>query len=119
MSRSKSEDGPSPTSLTLVTVQILTSLGRGPMHGYGIKLDIEERTDGAMSLGSGTLYQALKRVEKQGLVSSFESDDEDGRRGRHYALEPLGQEILERELAQMQRMLTWTADGARGTESPA
>ncbi len=108
--------GPTPSSLTLVTVQILVSLGRGPMHGYGIKLDIEERTDGAMTLGSGTLYQAMQRLEKQGLVQSSVAQEPGGRRGRVYELEPLGRDVLERELELMQRTVAFAA---AGSESPA
>jgi len=74
-------------SVSPATLQILLSLVTGPLHGYGIKLDVEERTGGAISLGSGTLYQALSRLEEQGLIVSDEpSSDGDARRGRSYDL---------------------------------
>jgi hypothetical protein len=44
-----------PLTLTPIAFQILLALAKKPQHGYGIKLDIEERTEGQLSLGSGTL----------------------------------------------------------------
>ncbi len=99
------------TPLTAVTVQILASLTRGPRHGYGIKLDIEERTDGSIVLGSGTLYQALQRLERAGLIAEAETagtDGGDARRGRRYELLATGREALERELALMRLTLSST-----------
>ena len=107
------------SSLTLVTVHILASLSHGPMHGYGIKLDIEKRTDGAMCLGSGTLYQALKRLERQGLVGFVEVDKPggDNRRGRHYVLRDMGREVLDRELTLMRRIFSWVEGSPDGTQA--
>ncbi len=51
--------------LTAVDLQILLSLASGPLHGYGIKLDVAERTEGEMQLGSGTLYEAIQRLEQR------------------------------------------------------
>lgn len=97
------------TPLTAVTVQILASLTRGPRHGYGIKLDIEERTDGSIVLGSGTLYQALQRLERAGLIAEAEAaGGGDARRGRCYELLTAGREALERELALMRLTLSVT-----------
>lgn len=95
--------------LSPATVQILLSLVREPLHGYGIKLDIERRTDGAMSLGSGTLYQALQRLEQQGLIEVAEPPAEaadDARRGRFYALRNEGRERLEAELEMLERTVS-------------
>lgn len=102
------------TDLSPVTLQILLSLVGGPRHGYGIKLDIEQRTEGAVSLGSGTLYQALSRLEGQNLVSEAEPPEEtdgDARRGRYYALSAVGRDALEQELASMRR--TVSSEAAR------
>lgn len=102
------------SDLSPVTLQILLSLVGGPRHGYGIKLDVEERTRGAMSLGSGTLYQALARLEEQALVDVVEppaGGDGDARRGRHYGLTPSGRAALERELAVLSR--TVSSEAAR------
>ena len=47
---------------------ILLALADGEKHGYGIMLEIEERTDGQVKLGPGTLYGAIKRLLTQGLI---------------------------------------------------
>ena len=113
------ERAPAHSSLTLVTVQILASLAHGPLHGYGIKLAIEERTGGTMKLGSGTLYQALQRLEKQHLVTPVTVENGDSRRGRHYELCDLGREVLDRELVMMRRTLSWAEGASDSAEVPA
>lgn len=96
-------------ALTPIALEILLSLSNGPMHGYGIMLDVEKRTDGEVSLGSGTLYQAIQRLERLGLISEAEVDlhDRDARRGRSYQLEPVGSEILEAELRRLSNVVAY------------
>ena len=55
--------------LSDVAVEILLTLSKGRQHGYAIKLDIEERAGGDYVLGSGSLYQALRRLERRGLLA--------------------------------------------------
>ncbi|UCG88552.1 MAG: helix-turn-helix transcriptional regulator [Gemmatimonadota bacterium] len=95
--------------VTPIGFEILLSLTRGPQHGYGIKLDIEERTAGQLSLGSGTLYQAIQRLERSGLIAEAEADDEsrDARRGRYYQLEPAGRAAVEIELRRLHRVVEY------------
>ena len=66
-------------ALTPIGFEVLLTLADGPQHGYGIKLAIEHRTDGALSLGSGTLYQAIYRLEREGMIAAV------GRVGRRYS----------------------------------
>src|SRR5262245_34506882 len=100
-----------PLELTPIGFEVLLSLANGPLHGYGIKLDIEQRTNGDLSLGSGTLYQAIQRLEREGLIGEASAQDkkEDARRGRTYRLEPRGRASLEQHL----RRLSRTVDYAR------
>jgi len=109
------------SELSPVTTQILLALVGGPLHGYGIKLDVEERTEGAISMGSGTLYQALGRLEEKGLIATAEAPAEaasDARRGRFYGLTEAGREALEGELEVLERTVSSEAAravlGARG-----
>lgn len=100
------------SELSPVTVQILLALVSGPLHGYGIKLDVEERTAGAVSMGSGTLYQALARLEDKGLIETAEAPVEaesDARRGRFYGLTGAGREALEDELTVLERTVSSAA----------
>jgi PadR family transcriptional regulator PadR len=87
-------------TLTAVDVQILLTLANDPLHGYGIKLDVAERTGGDMKLGSGTLYEAMQRLEQQefvGQTSPPGGGDVDLRR-RYYRLERAGARALREEL---------------------
>lgn len=106
MARSKT---PPPLELTPIGFEVLLSLAAGPRHGYGIKLDIEERTAGELSLGSGTLYQAIQRLEREGLIAEARDSRElsDARRGRTYALQPLGRASLEQHLRRLSRAVDY------------
>lgn len=92
--------------LSNVMTEILVTLSREPLHGYGIKLDVEERIGDGYVLGSGSLYQALQRLERRGLISEVpELVTGDERRGRTYRIEPDGTARLRRELERMDRVL--------------
>ena len=99
-----------PVELTPIGFEVLLSLASGPRHGYGIKLDIEERTGGELSLGSGTLYQAIQRLEREGLIAAAAppaSRRGDARRGRTYRLEPLGRSSLTEHLKRLSRAVDY------------
>ena len=53
--------------------QILLALSDADRHGYGIILEIAERTGGAMRLGTGTLYTALAGLEDGGVIEETDS----------------------------------------------
>jgi DNA-binding PadR family transcriptional regulator len=91
--------------LTPIAFEVLLSLMDGPQHGYGIKLDIEARTDGEISLGSGTLYQAIQRLERAGLIGEARSAERvDARRGRSYRLLPAGRAAVHEHLRRLSRV---------------
>lgn len=93
-------------ALSTVAVEVMMTLAEGPLHGYAIKQRIEARVGGDFVLGSGSLYQALQRLERRKLVAESAShDDADPRRGRVYRLEPAGREALATELGRMKRLL--------------
>lgn len=94
-------------SVPRTTLQILLALLDGPCHGYGIKLDVERRTSGAISLGSGTLYEAIQRLFDLGWIEEVPppSTASRGRSRRCYALTDTGREALEKELAAMHEIL--------------
>ncbi|MHB8219473.1 MAG: PadR family transcriptional regulator [Acidimicrobiales bacterium] len=71
---------------------VLSSLAGGPKHGYALTQDIE--TFAGVSLGPGTLYSCLARLESQGLVTPVESHD----RRRPYRLTAAGATELRRRL---------------------
>jgi PadR family transcriptional regulator PadR len=71
----------------------LSSLRRGPRHGYAIIKELRERTNGELEVLEGTLYPALHRLEQAGLVKSRWSM-EAGRRRRVYELTRKGRRRL-------------------------
>ncbi|HEX4433864.1 MAG TPA: PadR family transcriptional regulator [Acidimicrobiales bacterium] len=77
---------------------ILSSLAEGPKHGYALTKDIERFAD--VRLAPGTLYEALSRLEGQGLIASIESDD----RRRPYRLTSVGAEALRTHLSAQRKI---------------
>ena len=88
--------------LSVPQFHILLSLVDGDRHGYGIILEIAERTGGRLRLGTGTLYTAIAGLAEGGLVARAapRRADEDERR-RYYRLTPLGRGVLEAEVARL------------------
>jgi DNA-binding PadR family transcriptional regulator len=74
------------------TLYILVSLSDGPKHGYAIMIDVEAVT--GEPLGPGTLYGALARLEKRGMIEALEPED----RRRPYKLTALGATTLRTQL---------------------
>jgi transcriptional regulator len=78
-----------------VDVLILRTLGWGPMHGYGIKGHVRDRTGGKITIESAALYQALHRLEKKKFVRAWWGLSETNRRARYYDLTAAGKKYLE------------------------
>jgi PadR family transcriptional regulator, regulatory protein PadR len=72
---------------------ILATLQDGPAHGYAIAQTLRARSEGEFDLPEGTLYPALHRLERAGLVTS-EWSTEAGRRRRTYRLTRSGEKAL-------------------------
>ncbi len=70
----------------------------GPRHGYAIAKWLEERTKDAIQVEEGSLYPALYRMEKRGLLQSEWGRSELDRRAKFYALTPKGQARLDEEI---------------------
>ncbi len=82
-----------------VTTIILGSLWSADKYGYEILKEIENKSDGQYSLKQATLYNQLKRLEKQGLISSYDGDPDDtgGGKRKYYALTAEGRAYLKKE----------------------
>lgn len=77
------------SSTNNVDLLLMGVLRQGPAHGYAIIAALRERSDGEFDLAEGTIYPALHRLERAGLIeSSVESAQ--GRRRRTYALTARG-----------------------------
>jgi DNA-binding PadR family transcriptional regulator len=77
---------------------ILSSLADGPKHGYALTRDVQEFA--GVRLAPGTLYEALARLESQGLIEALEADD----RRRPYQLTAAGATALRAHLDAQRRV---------------
>ena len=94
------------------TVLLLTSLASGPKHGYALLRDIEGFA--AVTLGPGTLYGAISRLEKQGLIEALDGDD----RRRPYQLTQAGGELLAEMITEMEAIARTGSDRLREWPQP-
>ena len=78
---------------------ILQSVRPERRHGYGIGQWIRRTSQDALAVEEGVLYPALKRLERNGWLTSDWDKSETGRRAKFYELTPAGVEHLESELA--------------------
>jgi transcriptional regulator len=82
---------------------ILKTLARGPKHGYAIARFIEDTTGDAVLIEEGSLYPALYRLERRGLLEAEWGTSELGRRAKLYRLTDDGRRQLELEMATWKR----------------
>ena len=88
--------------LTPAALNVLLALADGERHGYGIMLEVRERTGGTVRLGPGTLYGAIKRLKEGGVIEeSGGSTGEDDERRRYYRLTGFGGEVLAAEVERL------------------
>ena len=76
---------------------ILKTLARGPAHGYGIVVHIQQVSDEALRVEEGSLYPALHRIEQAGWISSEWGVSDNNRRAKYYRLTAAGRKQLEKE----------------------
>jgi len=116
--KKKKDDPEALLPLTPAVFHILLALAEGESHGYGIMREVEERSEGKMRLGPGTLYGSIKRMLAAGLIeeSAARPDPElDDERRRYYRLTDFGRRVTMAEaerlahlvnVAQAKRMLS-------------
>jgi DNA-binding PadR family transcriptional regulator len=104
----KKAAAPPPESLLPLapaTFDILLALAGGENHGYGIMKEVASRTNGAVQIGAGTLYGALKRLLASGVVEETEREDPDDASGRrrYYRLTRYGLEVARAESRRLEK----------------
>ncbi len=93
---------PSPSSDVLqgtLDLLVLKALSLAPMHGWGISQRIQQLSADALQVGQGSLYPALYRLEKKGLVRSAWRTTENNREAKYYELTRAGARALGAEEA--------------------
>jgi DNA-binding PadR family transcriptional regulator len=91
--------------LTPLACHVLLALADGGLHGYGIIREVSERTEGLITLRSGTLYTLLQRLLHEGLIAESErrpDPDHDDERRRYYEMTALGRTVLEADLRRLE-----------------
>jgi PadR family transcriptional regulator, regulatory protein PadR len=83
---------------------VLTTLSRGPEHGYGIAAHIQSISDDVLRIEEGSLYPALHRMEQMGWIRAEGRTTENKRRARMYRLTRAGEKRLEEEQAKWERL---------------
>jgi PadR family transcriptional regulator, regulatory protein PadR len=97
------------------TLLVLASLADGPKHGYALIQEAEQLSGGRTVLRVGTLYTALDRLAREGLVARAGEEVVDGRLRRSYELTGLGREALEAEVERLRTLSTRVAARLRAT----
>lgn len=107
--------------LPLPVFHMLLSLSEGERHGYALKREILQRTEGRLNLGSGALYGSINKMLDQGLIEESEERPDphlDDERRRYYRITQLGQRVAQAEAVRL-RELVRLAETRLGLTEPA
>ena len=102
-----SENLPNLLPLPVAQLHILLALATGDKHGYAIMREVEVLTEGAVTMGPGTLYGSVKKMLKAELIEeSYERPDPelDDQRRRYYGITDLGGRVLDAEVNRMEQL---------------
>jgi DNA-binding PadR family transcriptional regulator len=92
-------------ALTDLAFHILLALGEGPTHGYAIGRDVEERSGGRLNPTTGAMYQALRRLAEDGLITPATSPPATDPRRKYYSLTSRGRRAVADEARRMEGLV--------------
>jgi transcriptional regulator len=75
---------------------IMKTLALEPLHGYGIGVRLEQISRGVFRVNAGSLFPALRRLERDGLIDGYWETTENNRRAKWYRITPAGRATLKR-----------------------
>lgn len=81
-----------------IDLLVLKTLGLAPMHGWGLSQRIQQISKGILEVNQGSLYPALQRLEKNGLIASDWGMSQNNRKARYYRITAAGRRALGAEL---------------------
>ena len=102
--------------LTEAVFLILASLAEEPRHGYALLQDIRQISNGRVTLSTGTLYGALRRLLEEDWIERFQQDDT-SRDKQAYKLTAEGREQLRSEVERMKQLTRVAAVRMKGSEA--
>src|SRR5215469_13480961 len=99
-------DKPSDLVQGTLDMLILKTLALEPMHGYGIAIRLEQMSKGTFRINAGSLFVALQRLERAGVIKSEWKATENSRRAKYYVLTQQGRKRLDSETKEWERQVT-------------
>ena len=105
MPRMPTSDADSAPVLAELSFHILLALGDGPSHGYAIGQCVEEESGGRLDPTTGALYQALRRLTEEGLVSPVAGPGDVDPRRKYFAITKLGRRAVAQEAERLSALV--------------
>jgi PadR family transcriptional regulator PadR len=99
----RERDNPSGLLQGTLDLLILQTVALGPAHGHAIARSIECRSREVLQVGHGSLYPALQRLIKDGLIAGGDGISENNRKARYYRLTAKGRKKLFAETSRWNR----------------
>ena len=94
-------------ALPAASLHLVLALLHGDQHGYALMRKVEELSDGAVSMGPGTLYGTINRLLGDGLIVEVDGPQaDDDRKRRYYRLTGEGEKVAHQELARLRTLVT-------------
>ncbi len=98
-------DKPSDVVQGTLSMLILKTLALEPMHGYGIAVRLEQMSKGTFRINAGSLFVALQRLQREGLIKNEWKATENSRRAKYYTLTQQGRRRLDSETREWGRQV--------------
>jgi len=97
-----------------IDILVLSVIAQGYTYGYEIAKSLKDKSNDLYKMSEGTLYPALKRLEKKGYLESYWGESVSAARRKHYKLTDIGKEELNRktnEWRQVNRLIQVCTEG--------
>jgi PadR family transcriptional regulator, regulatory protein PadR len=105
MARKSNPDARGEMLAGTLDMLILKSVLVAPAHGHTIAYVIEKSSDEVLEVEHGSLYPALHKLERQGLISSFWGTSESNRKAKYYRITPAGRRHLTNERSRWESLV--------------
>ncbi len=99
-------DSKNHVPLSNLSFHILLALGGGPAHGYAIGKEVEKRSDGRLNPTTGSLYQALKRLQDDDFIEPAHAAEGVDARRHYFRLTRLGRMVAAREAGRLDKLVS-------------
>jgi PadR family transcriptional regulator, regulatory protein PadR len=98
-------DKPSDLVQGTLDMLILKTLALEPMRGYGIAVRLEQMSQAVFRLNAGSLFIAIQRLQRDGLIKGEWKSSENNRRAKYYVLTDQGRKRLQSETQEWGRQI--------------